>query len=170
MLKDLVYRARSQHQPRKYESCMTELKQLDKKCLEWFNRLDTKKWTLAHDGGRRYEWMTTNIAECINGVLKGARMLPITALLRLTFYRCVSYFETRRTEIQTRMANGDLYTSYTINKMTKYESRASGHTVNIFHLSNEIFEVTTAPHGFHIDKGNNIQIVKLKERPCTWNK
>ena len=107
MLKDLVYRAGSQHQPRKYEACMTELKRLDDKCLEWFKRLDTKKWTLAHDGGHRYGWMTTNIAECINGVLKGARMLPITALVRLTFYRCVSYFETRRTEIQSRIANGD---------------------------------------------------------------
>ena len=114
--------------------------------------------------------MTTNIAECINGVLKEARMLPITALVRLTFYRCVSYFKTRRTEIQTRIENGDLYTSYVINKITKYESRASGHIINIFHRSNKIFEVTTAPHGFHIDKGNNIQIVKLKERPCTWNK
>ena len=81
MLKDLVYRAGSQHQPRKYEACMTELKRLDKKCLEWFNRLDTKKWTLAHDGGHRYGWMTTNIAECINGVLKGARMLHITTLV-----------------------------------------------------------------------------------------
>ena len=170
MLKDLVYRAGSQHQPRKYEACMTELKRLDDKCLEWFKRLDTKKWTLAHDGGHRYGWMTTNIAECINGVLKGARMLPITALVRLTFYRCVSYFETRRTEIQTQMANGDLYTSYAINKITKYQSRANGHTANIFHRSNEIFEVTTAPHGFHMDKGNNIQIVKLKERTCTCNK
>ena len=170
MLKDLVYRVGSQHQSRKYESCMTKLKQLDEKCLEWFNRLDTKKWTLAHDEGHQYGWMTTNIVECINGVLKGDRMLPITALVRLTFYCCVSYFETRQTEIQTRIANGDLSTSYAINKITKYESRASGHTVNIFHLSNEIFEVTTAPHGFHIDNGNNIQIVKLKERPCTWNK
>ncbi|KAJ9675204.1 hypothetical protein PVL29_024234 [Vitis rotundifolia] len=170
MLKDLVYRAGSQHQSRKYESCMIELKRLDEKCLEWFNRLDTKKWTLAYDGGHRYGWMTTNIAECINGVLKGARMLPITALVRLTFYRCVSYFETRRTEIQTRIANGDLYTSYAINKITKYESRASRHTVNIFNCSNEIFEVTTAPHGFHMDKGNNIQIVKLKEKTCTCNK
>ena len=49
MLKDLVYRAGSQHQPRKYEACMTKLKQLDEKCLEWFNMLDTKKWTLEHD-------------------------------------------------------------------------------------------------------------------------
>ena len=114
--------------------------------------------------------MTTNIDECINGVLKGARMLPITALVRLTFDRCVSYFETHQTEIQSRIANGDLYTSYAINKITKYESRASGHTINIFHRSNEIFEMTTAPHGFHMDKRNNIQIVKLKERTCTCNK
>ncbi|KAL6333914.1 hypothetical protein AAG906_039326 [Vitis piasezkii] len=42
--------------------------------------LDTKKWTLAHDGRHRYGWMTTNIAKCINGVLKGARMLSINAL------------------------------------------------------------------------------------------
>ena len=170
MLKDLVYRVGSQHQLRKYESCMIELKQLDEKCLEWFNRLDTKKWTLAHDGGHRYGWMTTNIAECINGVLKKARMLPITALVWLTFYCCVSYFETCWTEIQTQIANGDLFTFYVINKITKYELRASGHTIKIFPCSNGIFEVTTAPHGSHIDKENNIQIVKLKEGTCTCNK
>ena len=85
---------------------------------------------MAHGGGHWYGWMTTNIVECINGVLKGARMLPITTFIRLTFYRCVK----------------------------------------IFHYSNEIFEVTTTLHGFYMDKGNNIQIVKLKERPCTWNK
>ena len=98
-------------------------------------------------------WMTTNIVECINGVLKGAKMLSITTLLRLTFYCCFSYFETHRTEIQTQMENGDLYTSYAINKIT-----------------NEIFEVIIASYEFHMDKGNNIQIVKLKERTCTCNK
>ena len=108
MLKDLVYRVGSQHQSWKYESCMTKLKQLDENCLEWFNKLDTNKWTLAHDERHWYGWMTTNIVECINGVFKGARMFLITALVRLTFYRCVSYFETRLTEIQTRISNGDL--------------------------------------------------------------
>ncbi|XP_075655061.1 uncharacterized protein LOC142625257 [Castanea sativa] len=34
---------------------------------------DVEKWTQSHDGGRRYEAMTTNISECFNGVLKGAR-------------------------------------------------------------------------------------------------
>ena len=47
MLKNLVYRAGAQHQPRKYESCMNELKQLYEKYLELFQRLDMKKWTLG---------------------------------------------------------------------------------------------------------------------------
>ena len=58
ILKNLVYRAGAQHQPQKYESCMNELKQLDEKCLEWFQRLDKKKnglWHMMEDifmGGR----------------------------------------------------------------------------------------------------------------------
>ena len=58
---------------------------------------------------------------------------------------------------------GILYTSYVINKITKYQARASGHTITSFHLPDEIFEVTIAPHGFHMDKGNKIQVIKLKK-------
>ena len=36
--------------------------------------LDLDKWTQAHDGGKRYGAMTTNISECFNGVLKGAQI------------------------------------------------------------------------------------------------
>ena len=37
--------------------------------------------------------MITNIAENINVVFKGARMLFITAFLQPTFYNFVAYFE-----------------------------------------------------------------------------
>ena len=87
--------------------------------------------------------MTTNIAECINGVLKGAQMLPITALVQLTFYRCVSYFETCRIEIRVRMS-----------KFRRAKAKVSRHVVTIFHRINQTFEVITALHGFHIDKGH----------------
>ena len=77
--------------------------------------------------------MTTNIAEYINGVLKGARMLPIIAFVQLTFYRCVSYFDTRRGEIRARMTCGDMYIEYAVNKFTRSEAKASGHTVSIIY-------------------------------------
>ena len=42
---------------------------------------DLDKWTQAHDAGRCYEAMTTNISKCFNGVLKGAHSLPIAAMV-----------------------------------------------------------------------------------------
>ncbi|RYQ90194.1 hypothetical protein Ahy_B09g096435 isoform B [Arachis hypogaea] len=46
-----------------------------------------KQYALAFDGGYRWGHMTTNLVECINSVLKGARNLPVTALVKATFYR-----------------------------------------------------------------------------------
>ncbi|XP_034225433.1 uncharacterized protein LOC117635192 [Prunus dulcis] len=39
------------------------------------------KWSRAHMDGRRYNVMTTNIAESINSVLRFARMLPVVHLI-----------------------------------------------------------------------------------------
>ena len=36
---------------------------------------DLNMWTQLHDGRYRYGAMTTNVSECFNGVLKGARGL-----------------------------------------------------------------------------------------------
>lgn len=34
------------------------------------------KWTLCHNGGRRYELIMTKLSEFFDGVLKGARNMP----------------------------------------------------------------------------------------------
>ncbi|KAA0048620.1 serine/threonine-protein phosphatase 7 long form-like protein isoform X1 [Cucumis melo var. makuwa] len=59
---------------------MKEIKQLNPECLEFFEDIDLQKWTQSHDNGYQYGWMTSNAAECMNGVFKGARMLPMTSL------------------------------------------------------------------------------------------
>ena len=56
---------------------------------------DLDKWTQSHDGGRRYEAMTTNISECFNRVLKGAYGLPIAAMVEFTWCKLVAYFHDR---------------------------------------------------------------------------
>ncbi|MFQ6654868.1 hypothetical protein Gotur_025663 [Gossypium turneri] len=40
-----------------------------------------EQWAQAYDGGLRYGHMTSNLAECINSVLKGTRHLPITSIV-----------------------------------------------------------------------------------------
>jgi len=56
-----------------------------KQAFSWIDRIPLEKLTQAYDGGKRFGHMTTNIAECINFVLKGARSLPISTLVKATF-------------------------------------------------------------------------------------
>ena len=51
---------------------------------------DLDKWTQSHDGGRHYRAMTTSISECFNGVLKGARGLPIAAMVEFMWCKLVA--------------------------------------------------------------------------------
>ncbi|KAK9163266.1 hypothetical protein Syun_004168 [Stephania yunnanensis] len=53
-LKDMVYLAGAQHQPRKFKAVMTELQEMNAECIAWFNNLDRAQWTNAYDKGYRY--------------------------------------------------------------------------------------------------------------------
>ncbi|RYR69127.1 hypothetical protein Ahy_A03g015659 [Arachis hypogaea] len=67
------------------------------------NFLRKFKYALAFDGGYRWGHMTTNLVECINSVLKGARNLPMTALVKTTFYRLNELFTQKRAEAKARI-------------------------------------------------------------------
>ena len=56
---------------------------------------DLVKWAQAHDTGARYGIMTSNMSEVYNGVLKGVRALPVTALIHETWNRTLTYFADR---------------------------------------------------------------------------
>ena len=45
--------------------------------------------------------MTTNMSEMFNSVIKGARRLPVTTLVQLTFFKLNSYFVVRREQVIT---------------------------------------------------------------------
>ena len=65
---------------------------------------DVDKWTQSHDGGRHYGPMTTTISECFNGVLKGARGLPIVAMVEFTWFKLVAYFHDRHKQITSDLS------------------------------------------------------------------
>ncbi|KAK4395707.1 hypothetical protein Sango_1725000 [Sesamum angolense] len=46
------------------------------KAFAYLDQINKEKRTASHDGGWRCGILTTNMSECINGVLKGARRLP----------------------------------------------------------------------------------------------
>ncbi|XP_057761012.1 uncharacterized protein LOC130981430 [Arachis stenosperma] len=77
---------------REYEVRYQRLRERGEAYTNWLNRISREQYALAFDGGYRWSHMTTNLVECINSVLKGARNLPITALVKATFYRLNELF------------------------------------------------------------------------------
>ncbi|KAL0321931.1 UNVERIFIED_CONTAM: hypothetical protein Scaly_2489500 [Sesamum calycinum] len=75
-MKDLCWQAGSEYQLRKFNRIMEEIKKQDVKAFAYLDQINKEKWTASHDGGWRCGILTTNMSECINGVLKGARRLP----------------------------------------------------------------------------------------------
>ncbi|KAL0375169.1 UNVERIFIED_CONTAM: hypothetical protein Sradi_3432600 [Sesamum radiatum] len=84
VLKDLCWRAGSEYQIRKFNRIMEEIKGHKLEAFTFLDRINKEKWTASHDGGWRCGILTTNMSECINGVLKGARRLPVTAIVEIT--------------------------------------------------------------------------------------
>ncbi|KAL0325555.1 UNVERIFIED_CONTAM: hypothetical protein Sradi_5124800 [Sesamum radiatum] len=73
---DLCWQAGSEYQLRKFNRIMEKIKKQDVKAFAYLDQINKEKWTASHDGGWRCGILTTNMSECINGVLKGARRLP----------------------------------------------------------------------------------------------
>ena len=78
-LKDLTCRATMESKVKKFIYHMDTIARINVEARNWLEQIPLEKWALSHDGGRRYEIMTTNMSEVFNSVLKGARNLPITA-------------------------------------------------------------------------------------------
>ena len=86
-LKNMIQRAGAHNQLKKFNATMDSIRHYNKDAADILdNKTDVEKWTLAKDGGWYYRAMTTNLFECFNGVLKGARNLPITVMVEFIFF------------------------------------------------------------------------------------
>uniref|UniRef100_A0A2N9HNX1 MULE transposase domain-containing protein n=1 Tax=Fagus sylvatica TaxID=28930 RepID=A0A2N9HNX1_FAGSY len=112
---------------------------------DWM-RIPVERWTCSHDGGHRYGAMTTNLVECFNGVLKGSRSLPITAMVKFTFFKLANYFDDRRAKIQDQLNSGEVFSKYAMDKFNRCRAKAGGHTVTMFDRNLGVFEIRTSPN------------------------
>ena len=130
-----------------------------------------EKWTIAHDGGHCNGAMTTNLFESFNGILKSARNLPITALVELTYYRCVAYFADRYTKARTEVTIGELITAYAKKKFNKWEKKkAPKHSVIVFSHEDGLFEVKTPINPKSTYRGNHHHEINLRQNTCSCQK
>ncbi|XP_057733810.1 uncharacterized protein LOC130948981 [Arachis stenosperma] len=94
---------------REYEVRYQRLRERGEAYTNWLNRIPREQYALAFDGGYRWGHMTTNLVECINSVLKGTRNLPVTALVKATFYRLNELFTQKRAEAKAWINAGHVF-------------------------------------------------------------
>ena len=91
------------------------------------------KWALSFDEGYRYGAMTTNVSECFNGVLKGARSLPITAMVKYTWLKLNSYFDDHPNKSIAQLNLGQKWTKYVLDIFLR--NKAKGEHQRVTRLS-----------------------------------
>ncbi|KAL0453823.1 UNVERIFIED_CONTAM: hypothetical protein Slati_1360400 [Sesamum latifolium] len=111
-LKDFCWIAGSEYQIRKFDRIMEEIRGIKPEARYYLYQIEKQKWTASHDGGWRCGILTIKILECINGVLKGARRLHVTAIADMTSHRSVSHFDQRMTKSSVMLKNNQLWTDY----------------------------------------------------------
>ena len=73
--------------------------------------------------------MTTNIFECFNGVLKGARNLPIMAMVKYTWFKLNAYFDDRRNESIVQLNSRKKWCKYALDIFIRNKEKAEHHKV-----------------------------------------
>ncbi|RVW68072.1 hypothetical protein CK203_064579 [Vitis vinifera] len=169
-LKDLMCRAAMESKVKKLISHMDTIGRINAEARNWLEQIPLEKWALSYDGGRRYGIMTTNMSEVFNGVLKGARNLPITTLVQLTFYRVNSYFTVRREHGANRLASGEEFTPHIDAKIKAKVVKAGAHEVLLYDHVAGRFHVKTRHSVGSSNRKPRTYHVTLQTGSCTCNK
>ncbi|KAK5812676.1 hypothetical protein PVK06_028114 [Gossypium arboreum] len=94
------------------------------------HRYCLRHWTQAYDDGLRYGHMTSNLAECINFFLKGTRYLPITLVVRETYFSLAALFSKRAASYKGQMQEGRVWCAKVLQEINKAKAQANiMHTV-----------------------------------------
>ena len=77
---------------------MNEIYKVSEAVGKYLEESGIDKWARSHFDGRRYSIMNTNIAECMNEILKSDRLLPIHKLMDEIIDQLREWFCKRREE------------------------------------------------------------------------
>ena len=131
---------------------------------------DLDMWTQLHDGGYCYGAMTTNVSECFNGVLKGARGLPIAAMVEFTHCKLVAYFHDRHKEITHDLSQDKVWSKYALKIYGQNLQKSLSHQINAYNYLNGIYQVITAYNIHSSEGGHHSHEVNLIARTCCCGK
>src|SRR3954463_15378723 len=107
----------------------------------WIDSIDRARWTRSYDDGARWGRMTTNLVESMNGVFKGIRNLPVTAIVSATYFRMATLFATRGKRWNSVLQTQQVYSDVCMRYIQQESAKANTHRVTEFDRHGHTFSV-----------------------------
>ncbi|KAL0713269.1 hypothetical protein Bca4012_020247 [Brassica carinata] len=101
----LVAKAGRTYRLADFYKVFNEIKHVNPSCADYLIGIGFEHWARSHFPGRRYNIMTSNVAESWNAVLREAREYPILALVEFIRGELMSWFSTRGSTISASSDN-----------------------------------------------------------------
>ncbi|MFQ6667987.1 hypothetical protein Gotur_033821 [Gossypium turneri] len=113
-----------------FQEMLTILRSINGEGADYLCNIRFEQWAQAYDGGLRYSHITSNLAECINFILKGTRHLPITSVVQEIYFRLAALFPKRAVRYAGQMQGGHVWCSKVVQEINKNKTRTNTmHTV-----------------------------------------
>lgn len=133
-----------------FYTSFNEIKSIDPSCAEYLLEIGLDHWARAQFPGKRYNVMTSNLAESWNGVLREARELPVIRLVEVIRTKLMTWFASRREAANKNKGN---LSKKVLGIVTKNFDNSGGYEV--LEIAEKEFEVRQKEGGgFHVNLAN----------------
>ena len=137
---------------------------------QYLKDVPNDKWALTFDEGYRYGAMTTNVSECFNGVLKGARSLPTTTIMKYTWFKLNAYYNDRRNKSIAQFNSRKKWCKYALDIFMRNKAKAKHHRVTRLSTQQQSYKVDTPHNPRTARHRDHTHGVNLLQRTCTCQK
>ncbi|KAL3636861.1 hypothetical protein CASFOL_019160 [Castilleja foliolosa] len=151
----LYQQAAYTYSPEMFIKLMTHLKKLNAKAHDDLIQAGAERWARSQCPVRRFNFMTSNSAESLNGRLSWARKLPVCSLFEAIRHLLQDWFVVRR----DAAVKNEIEVSIECNKRL-VESGELAAKMEVERLGGQIF---------HLKDGTRNYVVDLDKRTCTCN-
>ncbi|GMI65818.1 hypothetical protein HRI_000251100 [Hibiscus trionum] len=153
------------HYKQEVADLLEELRTRSKHGAEYLEKIPKEKWLRSYDEGKRYGHMTTNLAEAVNSSLKGVRQLPITSIVKTTYYRLATLFATLGRQATEYMAGGHKVHPDFRTKLHTQLGQSRQMQSTLFSREGHLFRVAEFSRRLEGIQ-QNAYVVDLRERTC----
>ena len=100
-LETLYWQAVKTCRKAEFEKIMDNIKMANPPVFAWLTEIGYERWASSHFPGKRFNFVTTNISECVNALFKEAREYPVTRLIETVRLKIQEMFYKRSERAST---------------------------------------------------------------------